>query len=367
MIAANCTWNVWNFRRNLVRSLLEKGYKIVIVAPFDNQADNLRSMGCELYDIKMKPNTVNVLADLYLFFKYLIFLFKMKPDVLLTFTIKPNIYGAIAARFTKIRCINNVTGVGTAFMQSGIVNKLSKLLLRGSIYYSDVVFFQNKDDLALLLRCNVVRKERTDILPGSGVDTNFFSPQKKTSLEDKFTFLCVSRLIIDKGILELSSAANKLKKCDANVKVQVIGGFFPEHKRSIPRTLVQQWNKDSIIDYLGPVDDIRPFIADADCIVLPSYREGAPRSLMEASSMEKLIIAADVPGCRDVVEDGVTGFLCEGKSIDSLYESMQNVLLLSQKQCEYMGRLGRRKMEREFSDKFVARKYIEKIENLGTE
>lgn len=365
-ISANCTWNIWNFRRNLVRSFTQRGYKVIIIAPFDSKSDDLRSMGCELHDIKMEPSSINVMADLYLLLRFVVLLRRIKPNVFLTFTIKPNIYGSIAARITQVRCINNITGIGSAFMQSGIVQRVTKLLLRVSVYHSNVVFFQNREDVNLLLKADVVRKESIDILPGSGVDTKYFLPQRIRPQDDKFTFLCISRLLIDKGILELSAAAHKIKKEHSDVCIQIIGDFLPGHKRSIPDTLIKDLQKNSVIEYLGSVDDIRPFLANSDCVVLPSYREGAPRSLMEASSMEKPVIAADVPGCRDVVDDWVTGLLCQPKSIDSLYVAMQKVLALSQKQREEMGRLGRRKMECEFSDVFVSTKYIEKIEELAT-
>jgi glycosyltransferase involved in cell wall biosynthesis len=290
---------------------------------------------------------------------------KIKPDVVLHFTIKPNIYGTIAARLLNIKIINNIAGLGTLFIKENFFTKIASLLYKYSLNKSNVIFFQNNEDFELFINRKLVQKKKCDILPGSGVNINKFKPRKVKNNDNKFKFLLMSRMLWNKGIGEYVEAARLINKKYSNVEFQLLGFIDKENKNAISEQQIQKWAEEKIINYLGSSDDVRNFIANADCIVLPSYyREGIPRSLLEAASMAKVIITTDTIGCREIVNEGINGFLCKIKDAKDLASKMEKVLNLTKDERNKMGRAGREKILAEFNETIVINKYLKAIKNI---
>lgn len=362
-IVINTSWNIYNFRLNFVKTLLEQGHEVHTIAPADEYTSQLTAIGCIHHNIYMDSRGANPIKDFALMVELTTLYMKVNPEVVLHYTIKPNVYGSMAAALAGIPSINNVCGLGTVFLKDGLVSKIAKLLYKISFRFPKKVFFQNPDDLQLFLDKRILKKEKTDLLPGSGIDLRHFVPEafKRNNV---FTFLAVSRLIYDKGILEYIDAIRLLKAKGVKARFQLLGAEDPQHKRGIPAADVQQWIDEGLIEYLGKTDDVRPYLSAADCVVLPSYREGSPRSLMEAAAMGKPIVATNVPGCNQVVIGGLNGLLCSSHNAEDLADKMLHMTKLSDPVLQMMGECGRRKMELEFSDSIIANKYLSALRQL---
>jgi glycosyltransferase involved in cell wall biosynthesis len=282
----------------------------------------------------------------------------------LHYTIKPNIYGTIAASWLNIPVINNVCGLGTMFLKDNLLSKVAILLYRIAFRFPKKIFFQNDDDRQLFLKRRIVSKKVSDLLPGSGIDTQIFSPSKASAKKNKFTFLLISRLIYDKGILEYIEAIDVLKKEGIDAKFQLLGPIDVKHKRGIPEEMIQTWIEKGQVEYLGTTEDVRSFIENADCVVLPSYREGTPKTLLEAASMGKPIVATNVPGCNNVVVDGENGYLCNLRDSNDLALKMKNMLSLDNEEREKMGLKSREYVITNFDESLVINKYLESIEKI---
>jgi glycosyltransferase involved in cell wall biosynthesis len=305
----------------------------------------------------MDSRGANPLKDLALIFELYGIYKKVKPDVILHYTIKPNVYGSLAASLLKIPVINNVCGLGTVFLKNDLVSATAMFLYKISFRIPKKVFFQNPDDLKLFLDKKLVPSNTVDLLPGSGIDLEKFKPVS-FHRNKAFTFLLISRLITDKGILEYIDAVKSLKAKGLNARFQVLGAKDPGHKRGIKLSTIKEWIDSGTIEYLGTTADVRHFIEKADCIVLPSYREGTPRTLLEAASSSKPIIATDVPGCNHVVEDNINGLLCNLKDSADLAEKMNTMAHFDDDTLKNMGESGRMKMEAEYNESIVVNKYL---------
>jgi glycosyltransferase involved in cell wall biosynthesis len=359
-IVINTSWNIYNFRMNFVKALIEKGYEVHTIAPHDPYTQYLQDAGCHHHDVTMDSRGVNPIKDIALFFELLTIYRKLKPDLILHYTIKPNIYGTLAANALKIPSINNVCGLGTVFLKDNLVSAIAMFLYRVAFRFPKKVFFQNPDDLNLFLDRKLIAREVADLIPGSGIDLNRFAPMP-FNRNPEFTFLLISRLITDKGILEYVEAIHKLRDKGVKARFQLLGAKDPEHKRGIRLSVIDGWIEKGTLEYLGRTDDVREFIQNADCVVLPSYREGTPRTLLEAASSSKPIIATDVPGCHQVVENNVNGLLCRMKSSDDLAEKMEQMMMLDNDTLKAFGVNGRKKIESQFDEKLVINKYLHEI------
>jgi len=277
---------------------------------------------------------------------------------LLMYTIKPNIYGSMAAGILGIPVISNISGLGTVFLSNGFASKVARLLYKIALKIPKKVFYQNSYDRELFVSSGLVDMERTDLLPGSGIDTERFKPIDSVGeeKEDIVRFLFVARLLKDKGLLEYVDAARAFIKYD-NVECNIMGAFYPGNPTAISENEMQVWEDAGVVHYLGVSDDVPSVMRKHDCIVLPSYREGLSRVLLEAASLEKPIITTDVPGCKEVVDDGINGYLCNVKSVSSLIDKMHKILFLSPTERDEMGKKGRVKVISEFDEKFVIEKY----------
>ncbi len=364
-LVLNTSWNIFNFRMNLIKALLDSGHEVHTIAPTDSFTPHLVEAGCIHHNLTMDSRGANPLKDLALIFELHSVYKKINPDVVLHYTIKPNVYGTLAAALLRIPAINNVCGLGTVFLKKSPVSFFAKLLYRVSFRFARKVFFQNEDDLNLFLDEKLVAEKTVDRIPGSGIDLKKFVPAP-FQRNKEFTFLLISRLITDKGVLEYVEAVKKLKAEGVVAKFQVLGAIDERHKRGISKALIQNWIATGTIEYLGTTDDVRPFINTADCVVLPSYREGTPRVLLEAASSAKPIIATNVPGCNQVVTNEVNGLLCNLKDAPDLADKMRTMSMLDNHKLETFGRNGRQKMESEFDESIVIHKYLHTLQQLQT-
>ena len=363
-IVLNDSWQAHNFRFNLARNLKDSGYEVVFIAPFDEKYSELIKNEFEFYDINIDPKGINPINDL----KTMIYMYKLyktlRPDVVLNFTIKPNIYSSIVAGMLKIKSISNITGLGTIFIKQSLITKIAKLLYKVALGFNSKVFFQNDDDKNLFINNKLVNKQKTDLLPGSGVDLNKFIPIQKDLKDNKVIFLLIARLLKDKGVLEYIDAIRILKAKYKMIEFQILGAIGVSNKTAITQNELDGWVNNKLIKYLGTSDNVQDVISKVDCVVLPSYREGTPRSLLEACAMGKPIIATDVVGCKEVVEDGLNGYLCEVKNSKDLAVKMEIMFNLSKSERIIMGKAGRRKIVKEFDEKIVINKYLKAIKEI---
>lgn len=358
LISVNTAWNLVNFRSGLIESLIRDGYDVVAVAPRDEYVQQLERMGCRFFDLSMNNKGTNPVEDLFLLVRYIKIFREIKPTVYLGFTIKPNVYGSIAAGLLGVPVVNNIAGLGTAFIREGWLNKAAVFLYKIALRQSKRVFFQNKDDLALFLNKRIVSDSQCALLPGSGVNIDFFSPSPtKALLGQPVKFLLIARLLWDKGVGEFVEALEILRGKGVAVEGQLLGFLDAKNPTAIDREVIEGWVEKGVVSYLGSASDVRPYIADADCVVLPSYREGAPRSLLEAASMGKPIITTDAPGCRDVIVSNKTGFLVPVRDAGSLAEAMERMLLIGGKGRAEMGSAGRQFIIDNYDEKLVIEAY----------
>jgi len=358
-IISNLSWNLYNFRLSLMVAMRDAGYEVIAIAPYDNYSQKIIDAGFEFHDIEMNAQGINPLEDLKTTYQFYTLFKKISPDIICQYTIKPNIYGSLMARLLNIKMINNIAGLGTLFIKENLVTKIAKILYKISQSKADRVFFQNRDDLALFTAEGIVKAEKCDVLPGSGVDTNRFKPHYKEKSE-KIRFLLIARMIWEKGIGEYVQAAREIKKTYPNVEFCLLGFLDVENPGAITKEEMDVWVNEGVINYLGVSDSVDEVIQSAECVVLPSYyREGTPKTLLESGSAGKPIITTDNVGCRDVVDDGINGYICEPRSWEDLASKIEKFLALTHEERLEMGKRSREKMVREFDEKIVIDKYLE--------
>ncbi len=370
VISSNTSWSVFNFRLDLINHLTAKGYLIEIISPNDLYSDKLRELGFIVHDIKMASSNISPFTDLVSIFNYAFLLIRIKPDYYLGFTAKPNIYGGYIAALLGSRVVNNIAGLGRTFSNKGVLQSVMQFMYRIGLSKSYHVFFQNKDDLALFERNDLLGKGTRSILPGSGVNTHRFNPKNPQhhtssltstdvngSLKAKFTFLFSARLLLEKGIREYIHAAREVCREFQCIEFQVLG----KHTGSaaeIPMDELEKACSEGVIKYLGTTDDVVSVLHGVDCFVLPSYyREGVPRSLLEAGSCGLPLITTDSVGCRETVIDGVNGFLVMPQNYVSLTDAIKKMISLSHDDVRLMGEASRKYMINNFSEDLVFEKY----------
>jgi glycosyltransferase involved in cell wall biosynthesis len=348
----------------LIRGLRDAGYGPVVIAPQNPAADTrMRALGVKRIAVPIQRAGLNPLADLLLLARYVALLKRLRPAAYLGYTIKPNIYGSIAAALLGIPAIPNVSGLGTAFIRSGPLQQFIVGLYRIGFRRAPVVFFQNAEDRQLFVEGRIVRTDQARVVPGSGVDLEHFAPAPQPDCPP--TFLLIGRLLRDKGVAEFVEAAWSLRSELPHARFQLLGPIDEANRTAISHAELDSWVSKGAIDYLGTVDDVRPFIAAATAVVLPSYREGLPRSLLEAGAMARPLIAADVPGCREVVGDAVNGYLCRVRDAASLASAMRRMAELPADERLAMGEAARRKVQEQFNEEFVVRAYLDVLAGLG--
>jgi glycosyltransferase involved in cell wall biosynthesis len=364
-VIENGLFSTYTMREGLMQRLLKEGYDVTILTHTNSFVSQVEKTG--LHVMNIGSGNLNPWKVLKYIFNLYSALKKIQPDVCLTFSIRPAIWGNFITRDLNIPTITNITGVGPLFTSKNLAYRIARSIYRHALQKTRKVFFQNFDDMNLFLQKKFVRKEIAERVPGSGVDYQKFSPitNAKTD-EENFIFLFIGRLIKDKGIFEFVEAARVIRKKFPNIIFNVIGPFWHQNLKSntITKSDLQNWIVEGIIDYQGEKKDIRKFIAEADCIVLPSYREGTSNILLEAASMEKPIITTNTTGCKETVEDEVTGFLCKVKDAEDLADKMKKMYLLSEEDRKTMGRKGRQKIIKEFDKQIVINAYLKAIHEI---
>ncbi len=358
-LVINTSWNIWNFRASLVRALQAAGHEVLAIAPPDDYSQRLETeLGCRFVPIRMENKGTNPLKDAALTRRFYQIYKREKPDIVLHYTIKPNIYGSIAARLAGIPSINNVSGLGTVFIIRNFVSRVALGLYRFAFRFPHKVFFQNDDDRQLFLQNGLVRPEITGLLPGSGVDTERFRPAGAFARQTPFVFLMVARVLYEKGVVEYFEAARIIRAAVPGTRIQLLGGLDEAGGVGVPRATFEEWLRTGDIEYLGRSDDVAAHLHRADCVVLPSYREGTPKTLLEAAAVGKPLVTTDVPGCRETVVDGRNGYLCQVRSGADLAAGMLRVLRLPAADLQRMGQASRELAETKFDEKLVLAQYL---------
>lgn len=358
-LSINASWNVLNFRRGLIAALQSAGWRVVALTPRDEHAGRLGEIGVDHVPVAIDSSGLSPLRDLALLASYRRHLGRIGADAYLGFTAKPNIYGSLAAQSLGIPVINNISGLGTAFMKAGALRWLVERLYRVALRRSAIVFFQNDEDRHLFVDDGLVKGRQARLLPGSGIDlAQFEAAPGGDVVGGPFTFLLVGRLLWQKGVREYVEAARLVRRQVPDARFALLGFLETANISAVGRREVDAWQAEGLIDYLGETDDVRPYLAAADCIVLPSYREGMPRSLLEGAAMAKPLIATDVPGCRQIVDHGINGLLCKVRDPVSLAETMLDMIRAGSAEREKMGAAGRRRVEQDYGEERVIQAYM---------
>ena len=367
VVAANSSFALTNYRLGLLKALQNAGYRLVAAVPNDEGASKLLEEGIDVRSVAIAPHGTSVAGELMLLRRYVQLFRELRPKAFLGFTIKPNIYGALAGRVMGVPVVNNVTGLGIVFTSGGLIRQIVGALYRVAFRRSDRIFFQNRESRDLFLSLGFVREDQARLLPGSGIDLQQFAPasRQRSGNDAPFTFLLPSRLMWQKGVGEYCEAARWFHSDRPGIRFQLLGAIEPaSNKSGIPEEQIDRWRGEGV-EYLGSAADVRPHFHAADCIVLPSYYpEGVPRALIEAAAMAKPVITTDTPGCRDVVDEAKTGFLCEPRSADDLVRAMLRLLALTPRERAAMGKRARAKAEREFDERTVIDAYLAALDAI---
>jgi len=358
-LVANSAWSVYNFRMDLIRHLLPR-FAVLIIAPRDSFSAELEKEGCSYLDIRFNNRSENPLKDFLLYRSLKKIYEEEKPDFIFHYVIKPNIYGSLAAHRFDIRSVAVITGLGYTFDRENWLNRIVSLLYRRSLSRASEVWFLNQEDAQVFKNRNLVSAEKIKILPGEGVNTDYFSPQthKPVARTKAFQFLMSTRLLKSKGVGIYFEAARIIKKKNQQVRFDLIGFFEKNHPDSITEHELRYWQKKGIVQYGGFARDVRPFLRQADCLIFPSfYHEGIPRCLLEAAAMEIPIITSRNTGCRDVVEDNKNGFLCAINDVTDLVRKMETMMQLSSGERMAMGKYGRNLVLEKFDVRKILLEY----------
>lgn len=359
---ANTTWNIYNFRKGLVQHFLEKGDEVFVLSPEDEYVDVVKSWGVKWINTPIDGTGMNPLKDLRYLWRIISIFKKEKPDIALGYTIKSNIYSCIAGRITNVPLICNVSGLGTVFLVEGITGFIANTLYKISFKYAKQVFFQNEDDRQLFTSKIPLLDHRVGTLPGSGINLDEF-PYSEVPLSMPVKFLMISRIIVEKGVREFAEAATHFKD-DDRVSFLLVGKLDESHSRSITLNELQEWVDKGAFNYLPHTDKVKELLNESEVIILPSYREGTPRTLLEGAATGRALLSSNVPGCREVVEDGFNGFLFEPKNSKSLLDKIKLYLSLTESEKRSLSRNSRKLVEDKFDENLVIDKYIDAIDRI---
>nr|WP_321278107.1 glycosyltransferase family 4 protein [uncultured Vibrio sp.] len=364
VITSNTSWYLYNFRKNTILALIKEGYRVIAVSPKDEYSQKLADLGAEYQHIEIDQGGTNPLKDVGTFCGFIGLYKKLRPDAVLNFTPKNNIYSTLAASLFGAKSVNNIAGLGMVFIKENITAKLARFLYKISQPKAHTIFFQNNEDKELFAKYKLAPLEITDRVPGSGADLTRFSlsPSKDDGV---VRFLLIARMLYDKGIGHYVEAARELKSKYGNkVEFYLLGFLDVNNPSAVSKTDMSSWVEEGIVNYLGTSDNVEAEIAKVDCMVLPSfYREGVPKSLLEACAMGKPIVTTDNVGCRETVDNGVNGYLCELRSTSSLVEKLELMIELSHEQRLLMGEKSRIKVENEFDEQIVIKKYLQAVKS----
>lgn len=352
LVLSNNDIGLYLFRQELLLELLEDQHRVGISLPDGSMVRPLEEAGCVFHDTPIDRRGINPVTDLKLLMKYRKLLRREKPDLVVTYTVKPNIYGGIACRMAGIPYAVNITGLGTAFQNPGLLRKFVTFLYKTALRKAKIVFFENDANRHLFIDEKIVREEKTVLLNGAGVNLERYAVVPYPD-QESVRFLYMGRVMREKGIDELFSAMERLHQEGVDCSLDVLGYYEENYAETI-----QCYEKQGWLRYHGYQSDVRPFIEKAHCFVLPSYHEGMANTNLECAAMGRPLITSNIPGCKEAVIEGKTGLLCEPKNTDSLYAALRRFLDMTAEQRKAMGMAGRAHMEEVFDKKKVVEQTI---------
>ncbi len=356
-LVANTTWNIFNFRLNVIRRLLSDGHEVIVFAPVDEYISYLWKMqGVTHVPLhRLKRDSINPVRDMLLTSELLGLYRKYRPDIIVHYTVKPNIFGGIAARIASIPSIAVVTGLGYAFIHNGLVKRTTKSLYRIVSRYHRRMVFENQDDRQLFIDERLMTPAKGVTVKGCGVDLQYYAPVTPNGgHEGRTTFTFIGRLLYDKGIEEFIQAAHIVKQKNADARFWIVGEIDRDNPSAIREEDLLRWVDMKTVEYFGATGDVRPYIRQSDCIVLPSYREGMSRVIMEAMAMERPVITTDTAGCREAVVHMENGLLTPVRDVHALADAMLRFHEMPSGAKRAMGARGRAMAVELFDDKQVA-------------
>lgn len=357
MLLGNHGFVIYNFRKELIKKLLDDGHEVYVSLPFDEKVEIMKSWGCKFIETNVDRRGTNPVTDLKLVKHYIEILKNVKPDVVLTYTIKPNLYGGLACRILKIPYISNITGLGSGFNGNPILKNVLTQLYKAGLKKANCVFFQNTEDMKELTSRGIIKGDYK-LIPGSGVNLEEFKFHPLPE-GDTFNFLFIGRIMKDKGIEEYLKAAEEIKKNHRNVKFSVVG--FIESTHSHYKEWIDDLHNRGVITYNGYQKDVKPFILNSHCLVQPSHGgEGLSNVLLEAGAMGRILIASDIPGCRETVRIN-NGYIFNSKDADSLSSTINQLINTNNNEKIKMGRNSRKHIEANFDRNIVIEKYLKEI------
>lgn len=349
---------IYNFRLELVERLLSDGHNVVISSPYGERIEDLKALGCEYRAIEMSRHGTNPFKELGLISEYKKLLKEVKPDIVFAYTIKPNIYGSMACRMLKIPCVTNITGLGTAVENGGIMQKITVILYKAAFGKVKKIFFQNEENMQFFKDKKITDQSKYQLIPGSGVNLERFSPIEYPADDSVVEFAFISRIMKEKGIDQYMDAAKAIKKKYPNTIFHVCGFCEQDYEDKL-----KMLEHDGIIKYHGMVRDVRSVLANVHCTVHPTYYpEGLSNVLLESSACARPIITTDRSGCREVIDDGINGFIVKQKDSSDLIEKIEKFLNLTSEEKRNMGLAGRKKAENEFDRQIVVDAYVSLID-----
>ena len=332
LILANLDVGLYKFRKALIKKLIDQGNEVYISLPKGMLVQNLKEMGCHFIETPVDRRGINPATDFKLMMRYFNILGKIKPDLVITYTIKPNIYGGIAARFKRIPCAVNITGLGTAFQNENMIKKLVVFLYKLSCKKAKTIFFENEGNKQVFIENNIIKESRTCTLPGAGIDLDEYKMTPYPEESRNIRFLFIGRVMKEKGVEELFKVVKNIKKIYPEVSFDIVGPMEDDYKERI-----QSLVRNGIIYYYGYQEDVKPFIKKCDCFVLPSYHEGMANTLLECGAMGRPLITSRIHGCMEAVRDGENGYLVDVKDVKGLEEKMVEFIELSYEEKKQMG------------------------------
>ncbi|MEP6739531.1 MAG: glycosyltransferase family 4 protein [Caldimonas sp.] len=365
VFCGNSLWALVNFRGEVIEALVRDGHRVVLVAHPDAPIEQVAALGAEFVEWKIAPRGANPWREAMAILSLWRIYRRLRPRLAFQFTVKPVIYGAVAAWLTGTRCVSVITGLGYLFLADAWRLRLAKALYRPALRQSHQAWFLNSDDCEFFASAGLTCGVAVRTLPGEGVDLARFARQPLPAPSEGFVFLMIARLVKDKGVLEYGEAARRVKGSHPQATFRLLGPLYAANAMSVSLATVQEWSDAGWVEYLGAADDVRPAIAACHCVVLPSYREGMPRVLMEAAAMARPAIASDVAGCRDVVVAGRTGLLCKPRSADSLAEACLRLLEQPRADTERMADEAHRLAADRFDVRVLIEIYRRTIEDAG--
>ena len=364
---SNSSWSLYNFRLDVIRHLLKNGFLVLVVAPDDEYSSLLVAEGCEYVHINFNNRSASPFLDLGLYRQLKKIYLEKQPALIFHYVIKPNIYGSLAAAASHIKSVAVVTGLGYSFAKKNWLYKLVRLMYKTALKKTEEVWFLNNEDAKLFISEHIVDIKRMKVLPGEGVNTDYFSPAENKGLEPsrRFTFLMSTRLLKSKGIGVYTDAARIIKHKGYEVDFELIGFFEKHHPDSIAEDDLLKWEQEGLVRYHGFAKDVRPYLRNADCFVFPSfYNEGVPRCLMEAAAMELPIITSYNRGCKEVVLNNSNGYTCNLNDPFDIADKMEKMINLSVEERARMGKNGRALVIKKFNVDLVIREYDRTLKNI---